>query len=833
MVADTPIYRVLFIEDDPADAQLIHQALRNSSDWRFEIMRVETLASAKQQLLNNHFDVVLLDLSLPDSCGLSTIEACRQQADSPPLIVLTGNDDSGLALKALAFGAQDYLVKGGFSGDDLVRAIRYAISRDHLEKRLSESAVHLQTLINALPDIVCFKDGQGRWQEANAYDLKLFQLEGVDYKGKTDRELAEFQDFYREVFLGCEASDELTWQKGKMSRGEEIIPRPDGSELVFDIIKIPLFYDDGRRKGLVVFGRDITDTIEASHRQRLAAKVFETTSEAIMVTDTNANIMAVNPAFVHMTGYSEAEVLGQNSRILASGRQDRAFYRAMWKQLQSTGQWAGEIWNKRKDGEMFPVWQTISAVIDADGNYSHYISVATDLTEIKRAQDYAERLAWHDPLTGLANRASFINSLEQVLGDCTRENQFTHLLLFDINRFKDINEAKGISIGDAVLKLVAKRLKHHLQDQDVLARLSSDEFAVLSPNGQCTRENAGHQALKRAELLRTCLQDPFEVQGETLVISASIGITLFPETAAESAEDVLRHADMALHSAKAQSSYHLAFFETKMGETIIQRFRLEIELQQAIVGDQLQLYLQPQIDGHGQQVGAEALVRWQHPERGLIPPGVFIPLAETSDLIVAIDRWVLEAVCRLLVKLDAEGRTLRISVNISPRHFSRADFVDCIREHLAVSGADPNHLVLEVTEGLMIEDVVDIIAKMNQLTALGIHFSMDDFGTGYSSLAYLKRLPIHEIKIDRSFIQDVTVNPNDTALVEAILAVARHLHLRVVAEGVETQAQADFFKQHEGIIHQGYLFGRPEPCDVWLAKCLACSDRWRPFLQPD
>ena len=820
MVTEKPKCRVLLIEDDPADAHLIHQALISARDLNFSILVTETLASAKLHLLNNQFDVVLLDLSLPDSVGLDTVDSCRQHAESLPIIVLTGNDDPEFALTILAYGVQDYLVKGRFDADDLIRAVRYAIGRGQLEKRLSETAGHLQTLINALPDIVCFKDGEGRWLEANEYDLKLFELEHVDYKGKTDSELAEFQDFYRGVFLGCEASDEQAWQSGGMSRGEEIIPRPDGSELIFDIIKIPLFYEDGRRKGLVVFGRDITSTVQANQRQRLAARVFETTREAIMVTDTQANILAVNPAFVRMTGFSEVEVLGKNSRILSSGRQGRSFYRSMWKTLQTTGQWAGEIWNRRKNGEVFPIWQTISAIADAEGKYTNYISVATDLTEIKLAREHAERLACQDSLTSLSNRACFIKTLEQVLVDCVQDNLFTHLLLFDIKRFKDINEAKGISTGDAVLKLVAERLKHHLHDGHVLARLSSDEFAILSPQGQHTREAAGHLAMKSAEELHGCLREPFEVQGEILLIDVSIGITLFPESATETGEEVLRHADMALHSAKAKSGYHLAFFETAMGETIIQRFHLELELQQAIAENQLQLYLQPQVDACGRQVGSEALVRWLHPQRGLIPPGVFIPLAEASDLIVAIDGWMLAAVCRLLTQLDVAALTLRISVNISPRHFSRSDFVDSIRQHLSATGADPNHLVLEVTESLMIENVGDIIAKMNQLTELGIHFSMDDFGTGYSSLAYLKRLPIQEIKIDRSFIQDVTINPSDTALVEAILAVAKHLNLRVVAEGVESQLQADFLNQHEGIIHQGYFFGRPEPRDVWLEKWL-------------
>jgi len=286
----------------------------------------------------------------------------------------------------------------------------------------------------------------------------------------------------------------------------------------------------------------------------------------------------------------------------------------------------------------------------------------------------------------------------------------------------------------------------------------------------------------------------------------------------ETAAEVLRQADMAMAKAKSEGRARTMFFEAEMGETVRERFQMEAELRVAIAENQLRLYLQPQVNAAGVQVGAEALVRWQHPARGLIPPGLFIPLAETSDLIVALDRWMLSSVCHLLAQLDVEGRSLRLSVNISPRHFQQPDFVDEIKRQLRASGADPCHLVLELTEGIVIGDIGDVIAKMTTLSTLGIHFSIDDFGTGYSSLAYIKRLPIHELKIDKSFIQDCTTDPNDAALVETILSIAKHLHFQVVAEGVETLAQADFLNERGSVIHQGYLYGRPEPVEDWLKR---------------
>ncbi|MDD5329227.1 MAG: EAL domain-containing protein [Sulfuricella sp.] len=810
--------RVLLVEDDPGDAHLVRQALRAGGESRFDVVWVTTLAEARQQLSDNPPDVLLLDLSLPDSDGLDTVRSGHHAAGVLPLIVLTGHDDAGFALQTLEAGAQDYLVKGRFDADDLIRAIRYAISRGRLEQRLAETGTHLLTLINAMPDIICFKDGEGRWLEANDFDLKLFQLEGVDYRGKKDSELAAYQDFHRETFLACEASDEAAWRAGGASQEEQTISRPDALPLVFDVVKVPLFHEDGRRKGLVVVGRDITERKQAEARQRLAARVLETTGEAILVTDAEANIVAVNPAFSRITGYTEAEVLGKNPRMFNSGRHDKAFFHGMWHALLTRGEWAGEIWNRRKNGEIFPEWLTASAVRNAAGELTQFVAVFADLSEIRRAQETAEHLSWRDPLTGLANRALFLRQLQQTLADAQREERFADVLLLDLDRFKDINEARGLAIGDALLVAVAGRLRQTLQADDVLARLDSDEFAVLLPRLQADREAAGHKALAVAERLRAALLDAIELEGESIHLNVSIGIALFPESPRETASDVLRQADLAMHQAKAEGGGRAVFFEAAMGETVRDRYRLEQELRLAIDTGQLRTFLQPQVDAGGRQVGAEALVRWQHPVRGLVPPGVFIPLAESSDLIVALDRWMLAEVCRLLARLDAEGRTLRISVNISPRHFQKNDFVAEIQRLLAASGADPNHLVLEVTEGLVIGNFADVVAKMTALTALGIHFSMDDFGTGYSSLAYLKRLPIHELKIDKSFIQDAPTDPNDGALVETILAVAKHLHLQVVAEGVETRAQAEFLNARGEVIHQGYLFGRPVPVETWLAR---------------
>ncbi|HEX5364783.1 MAG TPA: EAL domain-containing protein [Gallionella sp.] len=811
-------YHVLLVEDDPSDANLARQVLAASTMSLFDVVWVTTIAETIQALSRDHFDVLLLDLSLPDSSGLETVHTLRQTAGTLPMVVLTGHDDTDFALQTLVAGAQDYLIKGCFDTDSLERTIRYSIERKSLSIHLQQSHDLLHKLSDQVPGLIFqFRldpDGHMSFPFASKAMLDLYGISPEtamadasavfayqhpeDAAGVTAsiqesaRTLQPWHHEYRIVLPG----QDVRWRRGD-ARPEK---QDDGSILWHGFIT------------------DITESKMVEARLNLAARVFETTTEAILVTDVDGNIVATNPAFSQITGYSEAEVLGQNPRFLKSDRHTQAFYREFWDALTSKGEWVGEVWNRRKNGEVYAQWESISTIRDKDGKTSRYVAVFSDMSEIKNARDRVEQLSWRDPLTGLANRALFLRQVDQALAGAKRDHRFATVLLLDLDRFKEINEARGLATGDALLQEVAQRFAQLLHADDLLARLDSDEFAVLIHRMHNSPEAAGGEGLAVAGKLLGALREPLVMEGEVMHIDASVGIAILPDPGQVTAGEVLRQADMAMAKAKSEGRARIMFFETMMGESIRERFQLEAELRVAIAESQLRLYLQPQVDARGLQVGAEALVRWQHPTRGLLPPGLFIPLAESSDLIVALDRWMLSAVLGLLVQLDAEGRTLRLSVNISPRHFRQTDFVDEIKRQLRVSGADPSHLVLELTEGVVIGDIGDVIAKMTTLSTLGIHFSIDDFGTGYSSLAYIKRLPIHELKIDKSFIQDSTTDPNDAALVETILSIAQHLHFQVVAEGVETQAQADFLNERGSIIHQGYLYGRPEPVEKWLMK---------------
>jgi diguanylate cyclase (GGDEF)-like protein len=452
-------------------------------------------------------------------------------------------------------------------------------------------------------------------------------------------------------------------------------------------------------------------------------------------------------------------------------------------------------------------------------------AIQKDITAREKAEAEIQRLAYYDSLTNLPNRSLLMDRLALALAVAQRHDRVGALIIFNLDRFKNLNDVHGHEQGDLLLVAVGGRLAGLLREGDTLARIAADEFAILLQDLGARREQASRRVLAIVGKVHADMQLPFRFGDEEAVLSASLGVTLIPESDEDIAKDVLRRADTALHRAKEAGGNQTAFFDSDMGVAARQRYQIERELRKAIPTGELRLFLQPQVNVQGRTVGAETLVRWQHPERGLLAPGAFISIAEESDLIVDLGYWVLSETCRLMARETMAGYPLRLSVNISPRQFRQGGFVSWVKDLLAVTGADPTQLTMEVTEGLVIEDIDLVVAKMSELTAMGIHFSIDDFGTGYSSLSYLKRMPIHELKIDKSFIQDAPVDPNDAALVETILSVARHLHLQVVAEGVETKEQVEFLNQHGTVIFQGYLYGKPAPAEEWLA-------RWRAGRQP-
>lgn len=545
---------------------------------------------------------------------------------------------------------------------------------------------------------------------------------------------------------------------------------------------------------------------------RVAASVFEGTGEAIVICAPDTRIISVNRAFCRMTGYAESELVGQTPKLLKSGQHTASFYREMWAALQTAGKWQGEIWNRRKTGEIYPERITISALYDEAGAVSRYFAIAADITASKKAENEINSLAFYDPLTDLPNRRLLLDRLRQAMAYSVRSGNYGALLFIDLDNFKTLNDTLGHDTGDLLLRQVAQRLSSCVREGDTVARLGGDEFVVMLQDLNSDPLEAASQAEVVSEKLLAVCSQPYQLAGCTHHSTTSIGIALFVDHK-ESIDELMKRADLAMYQAKASGRNSLRFFDPEMQEAIMARVAMEADLRQAIEKNEFHVCYQAQVDGDGRIAGVEALLRWKHPKRGLVSPLDFIPLAEDTGLILSIGDWVLKSTCRQLAAWAArpEMAHLTIAVNVSARQFRHREFATQVLAILEQTGANPQRLKLELTESLMVDDVEDVIAKMTVLRARGVSFALDDFGTGYSSLSYLKRLPLDQLKIDQSFVRDILCNANDAAIAKMIVSLAETMGLAVIAEGVETEAQRDFLGNQGCRSYQGFLFSRPLP----------------------
>ncbi|GAB1392234.1 hypothetical protein MASR1M60_03970 [Rhodocyclaceae bacterium] len=552
---------------------------------------------------------------------------------------------------------------------------------------------------------------------------------------------------------------------------------------------------------------------------QLAEKVFENSAQAILITDTSARIVSVNPAFTEITGYTAAEAIGENPQKFASGRHDAAFYAAMWGSLRQHGIWAGEVWDRRKNGMVFPKWLTINAVEDAEsGQISHYVGIFSDITEQKENAARIEHLAYHDPLTGLPNRFALNAHLAQCLSDARRNGTQLALMFLDLDRFKSVNDSLGHDVGDQLLISVAQRIRGALRESDTVARLGGDEFVVIVPGIVGPEDTA-----RVAEKIVAEVGEPLVLAGHSLHTSPSIGIGMFPADGA-SVETLMKNADAAMYYAKQRGRNGFRFFTVNMNATASERLLFETQLHHAVNRHEFFLVFQPQVDiVSGRVVGVEALVRWRHPDHGEILPERFIAIAEEIGLIVPLGAWVLEEACRQAMCWGPAAETLRVAVNVSVHQLEERRFAEHVAATLARTGLSPQRLELEITESAVMRHPEAAVEMLRSLAALGVRLAIDDFGTGYSSLAYLKRLPNSRLKIDRSFVMDLETDPNDVAITEGIIALARSMGLAVTAEGVETTAQLDMLRRFGCLEGQGYLFSRPLSVEGLRAFLLGAS----------
>ncbi|MBK1702611.1 hypothetical protein CKO22_17415, partial [Thiococcus pfennigii] len=573
---------------------------------------------------------------------------------------------------------------------------------------------------------------------------------------------------------------------------------------------------DGCPRRLFGTAQDVTEQHDAAERLRQAAQVFESTGDGVIITDAAERILAVNRAFTEITGYTETELLGETPRALKSGRHDRAFYQAMWASLRRTGSWRGEIWNRRKGGEIYPELLTISAVPGHDGGVSHYVAVFSDLTSLKRSEEQLEHLAHHDPLTELPNRALFRTRLAHGLQRAERDRRRLGVLVMDLDRFKVINDSMGPASGDEALRQIGASLTEALRPGDTLARLGGDEFGLIL-------EDLGDPsvAVATAQRLMAICARPRQLGGREVAITACVGIGLYPGDG-DDGDSLLRHADVALSQAKEAGPQTLQFFEPAMERSVVERLHLEGCLRQALAAGELRLHYQPQVRlADGSLIGAEALLRWRSAELGEVPPGRFIPLAEEIGLIDEIGAWVLRQGCEQLRAWDAAGLHLpRLAINLSIRQLEAGDLIERCDRTFRETGVAPERIELEVTESMVMRRADLSVEVLNGLRDLGVRLVIDDFGTGYSSLAYLRRLPLHQLKIDKSFVDDLLDDPNSQAIARAIIALGHSLGLEVLAEGVEEADQAQRLRLDGCDLAQGYHFARPLPVDEFAEHWL-------------
>ncbi len=756
-------------------------------------------------------DIVRLYASHPEHMDIPV----REVMQAPVLTISIDSSVSEAAesmvaaqVRHLAVVDENGLMAGLISEHDLTNILAMGLVDS---KQLAEGAF-LHTLVSTLPDLVWLKDVNGFYLACNPRFENFFGAKEQDIIGKTDYDFVDKQaaDAFRQ-------DDRIAMKRNRSMVIEEWVTFADGHIELLETIKTPMRDSAGKLIGVLGIARDITERKKAESEIRIAAAAFESL-EGIIVTDAKGEILRVNSAFTATTGYTPEEVIGKTPSILKSGRHDAAFYAAMWQSVAASGSWEGEVWNRRKNGEIYPERLTIAAVKDERGRLVNYVATFSDITSSKAAAEEIERLAFYDPLTELPNRRLLRDRLQQAMASSARNCKHGALLFLDLDHFKTLNDTLGHDYGDMLLQQVAKRLASCVREGDTVARLGGDEFVIMLEDLSEQPVEAAAQAETIGGKIQAALNLPYGLGGHTYHSTPSVGVTLFSDHMHE-IDELLKQADIAMYQAKKAGRNTLSFFDPQMQESISQRAAMENEMRAALSHQHFRLFYQVQTHSSGRILGAEALLRWIHPERGVIYPEQFIPLAEETGFILTLGQWVLEAACMQLRiwRQDEISRDLTLSVNVSPRQFHQPDFVQQVKNAIARHEIDPSRLKLELTESVLLENADHIVESMCELKSLGIQFSLDDFGTGYSSLQYLKKLPLDQLKIDQTFVRDIVYDGNDEAIVRTIIAMAQSLDLDFIAEGVEQEMQKQVLLSHGCTHYQGYLFGKPVPIDQFEA----------------
>lgn len=676
----------------------------------------------------------------------------------------------------------------------------------HFATPVRELAGNMAATLNAMPDLLFELDREGRYLQvvAGGHIQGLLPDRAEMLLGRNISDVMP-PEAVRTVMESLAEAE----QSGSV-RGKQINREVNGEPYWFEFSVARKDQFDQKSVSFILLSRDITKRKRQEQELYLYINAWRHSGEAILITDADARVISINPALTKLTGYRLEQIQGQHPKMLASSEEGGRLLWEIWPSLSKNHFWQGEVWCRSLDERVFPIWASVSAIFNDKGEITHHYASFTDITEHKANKDRINQLAHHDTLTGLANRFSLDHRLEQALLSCARNQQRLALLFIDMDHFKDINDSLGHQMGDAFLVEIARRLRQAVRNSDILARLGGDEFVVVLIDMEA---EDGLRLMSERILQSLC--EPYDICGHRLHSSASIGASLFPNDG-HNAQLLMQRADIAMYAAKDKGRNNCQWFSHDMIRVTEERLALERDMRLGLERGQFRLYYQPQVDTSDWRVcGAEALIRWTHPTRGMISPVIFIPLAERTGFIEVLGAWVLDEACRQQAAWQAKGIDfVRVSINISARQLSQIGFAELVQATLNKHGIQGKDIELEVTETVAMENPAQAIRRLQELHALGVSLAIDDFGTGYSSLAYLKLLPIQTLKLDREFVRDIEIDPNDAAISSATMALAHSLGLRVVAEGVETDGQRAFLTRHQCDILQGYLFGKPEPPEV-------------------
>ncbi len=827
-MAEQGLMNILIVDDSALNIQAVENVLGREG---YRLSAAASGAAALTIAFGETQDLVLLDIVMP---GMDGYEVCKRLRADPrtadlPVIFLTSKSDKNSIIKAFEMGGVDYITKP-FNYQELVARVATHLNLRAARKRLEtanqdlrRSHGRLQSFLQNVDDLVCFRDLRGQPTLVNPAFTRLIGITTTRLKMDSN---CWHRLVHEDDLEGMHRFFDRHPQGARHFEIEYRIHRPGAGWhwLHARMVGIP----DGRGGfgGYHCIERDITSRKQGEERklQRLTL-MFDSANEAMMISDVSGNIVNVNRAFGDMTGYKRSDVEGRNQRILCSDKHHEAFYAELWESVRRNGFWQGELWNKGKDGRLFPARQSVVAERDEAGRIVHFVSVFSDITKEKASEERIRKLAFFDSLTGLPNRMQFGKKLGEAVRRAEQQETNGGLLILGLDRFSQINESLGHAVGDGLLIEAARRVAAAIPEGALAARLGGDEFGVM------LETLADKQALARlAQALVQEFRSPVSGFGNVLVVTVSAGLCHFPADGAK-AESLLKNAETAMGRAKANGRDGWEAYSVDLTSSVLEELLLESNLRRAFDQGLLCVHYQPQFDLATRQViGAEALLRWIKPDGSMVSPGTFIPVAERTGQIAAIGEWVLQDACEFIARLrDEHGFFGRIAVNLSGVQFRRSGVVAMVRNALEKTGVEGRFLELEITESVILSDPHRVVKIIQALKQQGVEVALDDFGTGYSSLSHLKTLPVDKLKIDQSFVADLERDPGDRAIIQTIIALGKNLHLKTIAEGIETEGQAAFLLQHGCDQGQGYLQGKAMPAEDFIAVLKGPGARPGPY----